>query len=282
MSSLSKKLAKLQALTSLTLNFKICEKLITIDKLGTALAKLPALTSLSLRFNGCTELISIGGLGNALGNLNALTSLRLNFNGCGKLAAWRPSVEELCGGLGRLQARHRDVPGEYLTTYEMPIALEVSLDSKEVGQLRRDTYIHILEVVEIPKAKCVRGRIEEGWISLADMDTGFRWAHKVHEEAIADFYLGFDMCSALPRNLRKQFTSIGAFQCAWQIVKEEDIAALGFSGGDARDLVRLGASATCVRQVLKQTRNDHVKTIQKVQAAALTSNGKRCCECAVQ
>ena len=54
--------------------------------LGAGLEKLQALTSLYLNFRHCLELADVAALGAALEKLEALTSLKLDFENCSQLA----------------------------------------------------------------------------------------------------------------------------------------------------------------------------------------------------
>jgi hypothetical protein len=53
-----------------------------VGALGAGLEKLQALTSLNLNFQECKKLSDVGALGAGLEKLQALTSLNLNFEYC--------------------------------------------------------------------------------------------------------------------------------------------------------------------------------------------------------
>ena len=59
-----------------------CSQLAEVTALGAGLEKLQALTSLHLNFFGCSQLAEVSALGEGVGKLQALTSLALYFAGC--------------------------------------------------------------------------------------------------------------------------------------------------------------------------------------------------------
>ena len=72
-----------------------------------------------------------------------------------------------------------DLPGHYLIVHNSAAIREgLSLDSPVVGQLAAGEVVHVLEVVPLPEANRVRGKLEHphGWISLVDLQDGYRWA----------------------------------------------------------------------------------------------------------
>ena len=62
-----------------------CSQLADVAPLGAGLEKLQALTSLNLNFGGCSQLADVAALGAGLEKLQALASLDLSLCGC-KLA----------------------------------------------------------------------------------------------------------------------------------------------------------------------------------------------------
>lgn len=74
-----------------------------------------------------------------------------------------------------------DGQGEYLIIHDhAAIRSDASLRSPIVGHLRAGDVVRVLTVVHRMDDRRVRGLIEypEGWISLADMDHGYRWAQR--------------------------------------------------------------------------------------------------------
>ena len=63
-----------------------CSQLADVAPLGAGLEKLQALTSLDLNFDSCSQLADVAALGAALEKLEALTSLKLDFEECSQLA----------------------------------------------------------------------------------------------------------------------------------------------------------------------------------------------------
>ena len=68
--------------------------------------------------------------------------------------------------------------GRYVITEEALVDDGPTFDSQEVAVLNAGAAVEVLEIVEMPEIRRVRARIEnpKGWISLVDMDDGFRWA----------------------------------------------------------------------------------------------------------
>ena len=63
-----------------------CSQLADVAPLGAGLEKLQALTSLKLDFANCEQLADVAPLGAGLEKLQALTSLKLNFSNCSQLS----------------------------------------------------------------------------------------------------------------------------------------------------------------------------------------------------
>lgn len=85
-------------------------------------------------------------------------------------------------------------PGEYLTTAPLTTITETEeLDSNDIADLQKGTRILVLDVVQQNYTQRIRGRVhveagwqkpgtenpEEGWVSLKNLETGFRWVGPV-------------------------------------------------------------------------------------------------------
>eukprot|EP00435_Cladocopium_sp_Y103_P038064 s2099_g10.t1 len=77
-----------------------------------------------------------------------------------------------------------DSPGIYVLSGDVDVCADVCRHSAKVGRLLGGREVPILEVQHREGDKRVRGRVAlsaeglEGWISLLDMGTGHRWAHR--------------------------------------------------------------------------------------------------------
>ena len=73
-------------------------------------------------------------------------------------------------------------PGIYVLSGDVDVCADVCRHSAKVGRLLGGREVPILEVQHREGDKRVRGRVAleglEGWISLLDMGTGHRWAHR--------------------------------------------------------------------------------------------------------
>jgi len=69
-------------------------------------------------------------------------------------------------------------PGRYVITHDARVEDGPTLGSRKVAVLNAGAAVEVLEVVTMPKIRRVRARIEnpKGWISLVNMDSGYRWA----------------------------------------------------------------------------------------------------------
>ena len=67
-----------------------------------------------------------------------------------------------------------------VTTKTASVTDGVERNSTVLTRLDPGTAVHVVEVVRRDDLRRVRGRIDNpvaGWISLENMDTGFRWIH---------------------------------------------------------------------------------------------------------
>jgi len=96
---------------------------------------------------------------------------------------------------------HPPIPGIYVLSGDVDVCADVCRHSAKVGRLLGGREVPILEVQHREGDKRVRGRVAlsdgaeglEGWISLLDMGTGHRWAHRqlgATTEWICDLVLG--------------------------------------------------------------------------------------------
>lgn len=74
-----------------------------------------------------------------------------------------------------------DGPGPYVILHHEALVSPTAARSSEaavIGKLPAGVFVHVLEVLHLPESGRLRGRIEHpsGWISLLDMETGYRWA----------------------------------------------------------------------------------------------------------
>ena len=71
------------------------------------------------------------------------------------------------------------IPGNYTTTRGTAITSGVETNKlTTLTELDEGTAVHVVEVVRRDDLRRVRGRIDSpvaGWISLENIDTGFRW-----------------------------------------------------------------------------------------------------------
>uniref|UniRef100_A0A7S1QX94 Uncharacterized protein n=1 Tax=Alexandrium catenella TaxID=2925 RepID=A0A7S1QX94_ALECA len=80
------------------------------------------------------------------------------------------------------------VPAPYVIIHDnAALRSDVSLASPVVGHLRSGDVVRVVAVVSSLQDRRLRGRIEspQGWISLLDLDTGYRWAKRYDEPASA-------------------------------------------------------------------------------------------------
>lgn len=78
-----------------------------------------------------------------------------------------------------------DVPGKYCIVHDetfLSRTLDVPTEQDVLGILSAGTLVHVVEVVTNEFEKRVRGKVQtpEGWISLLDTETGYRWAFRVN------------------------------------------------------------------------------------------------------
>jgi len=79
----------------------------------------------------------------------------------------------------------KDVEGEYKITGNGGATVGSTVVTKGqtlVGNLDKGTIVNVLEIRAVPKEKRIRGRIEnpDGWISLENTESKFRWAVPKH------------------------------------------------------------------------------------------------------
>ena len=67
--------------------------------------------------------------------------------------------------------------GEAYVVLEHPIVTDrVSIkNDTNIRKLRTGDIVNILETVEIPEESRIRGRIEDGWVSIERTSDGFLW-----------------------------------------------------------------------------------------------------------
>lgn len=78
------------------------------------------------------------------------------------------------------------VPGKYIIVHDSAVVKsEVALVSPIVGHLRAGDAVQVLSVVHNLADRRARGRVEHppGWISLVDLDSGYRWALRQQPES---------------------------------------------------------------------------------------------------
>lgn len=80
-----------------------------------------------------------------------------------------------------LEARLRSyVPGKYrITAKDVIVSATLELGGECVTCLRPGAHVEVVEVVYRPYEQRLRGRIEEGWISLLNTEDGSCWVSKV-------------------------------------------------------------------------------------------------------
>lgn len=91
------------------------------------------------------------------------------------------------GPSGASAAAASDGPGVYRLTYDATFTC-ASL-STTLGQVMAGNLVEVLEVVNCPSSRCVRGRIAEppdGWLSLASLESGQRWAEREDRYAVEE------------------------------------------------------------------------------------------------
>lgn len=74
-----------------------------------------------------------------------------------------------------------DSPGVYTILHDhTKVASTRELTEDWVAELSKGTVVRVVEVISSPAVKRVRGRLENptGWISLLNVETGYRWAAK--------------------------------------------------------------------------------------------------------
>jgi len=76
-----------------------------------------------------------------------------------------------------------DAPGNYVITREGTGLTKFKETRNQVSELKKGTQVQVVEVVTLPEAERIRGRIRDppGWISLKNTKTGYRWANQVTE-----------------------------------------------------------------------------------------------------
>jgi len=93
---------------------------------------------------------------------------------------------EVAGDWMRVQ---EDVPGVYTIVHDnTAVSQSVVASPPVIARLPLGTRVVVKEVVHRPQEDRVRGRLElpEGWISIRDMNDGYRWAKKEKHRAVAD------------------------------------------------------------------------------------------------
>lgn len=79
------------------------------------------------------------------------------------------------------QGSQAEGPGTYTVQYDQTkVSSTLELSNQIVGTLSKGAKIEIVEVVERPQDKRIRGRLTSpaGWISLVNTESGYRWAER--------------------------------------------------------------------------------------------------------
>lgn len=108
----------------------------------------------------------------------------------GKELRIRSALADFEGQAGRaaLQLQHEsdnmDAPGRYVVVVQSYVKAGIDTSTAKIGDVLPERVVEIAEVVENEAARRIRGRLVEpaGWISLANTETGQRWAEKVDDE----------------------------------------------------------------------------------------------------
>lgn len=132
-----------------------------------------------------------------------------------------------------------DGPGKYLITSPVDVSPRIGLltpsDGELLGQLPVGRMVQVVEVIRLTQEKRIRGRIVApfGWISLADFETGTRWAEKQISEIID--LDSVPSASLVQENAALRSTALRGWRAAADVQAEnlQEVlqAALCFTGG---------------------------------------------------